>query len=95
MDQAIRYKFSNAQATQCRKLTGEVVAQVLQGQFGIHAAGKDDEVHVEDEAPMTHWRGRGRECRKDFLDHFEHIKARGYKPRRPWSNWFGRSPSRT
>ena len=49
MDQATRNKLRNV-VTQCRKLLEEAVPQVLQGQFGIYASGKKDEVHVEDEA---------------------------------------------
>ena len=52
MDQAIRNKLRNV-VTQCRRLLEEAVAQVLQGQFGIYATGKRDEVKVEDQFPAT------------------------------------------
>ena len=80
MDQAIRNKLRNV-VTQCRKLLEDAVAQVLQGQFGIYPTGKKDEVHVEDEPRMTHLIEEDRACRRDLLDHFDHIKALGYKPK--------------
>jgi len=43
MDQGLRNKLRNV-VTQCRKLLEDAVAQVLQGQFGIYATGKKDEV---------------------------------------------------
>jgi hypothetical protein len=55
------------------------VAQVLQGQFGIFAVGKKDEVQIEPEARMSHLSEEDRAYRQDLLDHFEHIKALGYK----------------
>jgi hypothetical protein len=79
MDQAIRNKLRNV-VTQCRKLLEDAVAQVLQGQFGIYATGKKDEVHVDDDAKMKHLSDEDREYRKDILDHLEHVKALGYKP---------------
>ncbi len=80
MDQAIRNKLRNV-VTQCRKLLGEAVSHELQGKFGIYASGKKDEVHIEDESRMSHLSGEDRAYRKDILDHFEHIKALGYKPK--------------
>ena len=80
MDQAIRNRLRSV-VTQCRKLLEESIAQVLQGQFGIYASGKKDEVHVEDESRMGHLADEDRACRTDLLDHFEHIKALGYKPK--------------
>src|SRR5579863_3311773 len=79
MDQAIRNKLRNV-VTQCRKLLEDAVAQVLQGQFGIYTSGKQEEVHVEDDAAMKHLSDEDRAYRKDILDHLEHVKARGYKP---------------
>ncbi len=80
MDQGIRNKLRNV-VTQCRKLLEDAVAQVLQGQFGIYPTGKKDEVHVEEEARMTHLAEEDRACRRDLLDHFEHIQALGYRPK--------------
>jgi len=81
MDQGLRNKLRNV-VTQCRKLLEDAVAQVLQGQFGIYATGKKDEVHVEDESRMTNLVVQeDRVCRRDLLDHFEHIQALGYKPK--------------
>ena len=81
MDQAIRNKLRNV-VTQCRKLLEDAVAQVLQGQFGIYPTGKKDDVHVEEESRMTNLvEDEDRGCRRDLLDHFEHIQALGYKPK--------------
>lgn len=79
MDQAIRNKLRNV-VTHCRKLLEDAVAQVLQGQFGIYASGKKDDVHVEDASRMGHLGTEDSQCRSDLLDHFEHIKSLGYKP---------------
>ena len=79
MDQAVRNKLRNV-VTQCRKLLEESIAQQLQGQFGIYA-GKKDAVQIEDEARMGHLSDEDRQYRRDLLDHFEHIKARGFKPK--------------
>jgi len=78
MDQAIRNKLRNV-VTQCRKLLEQSVTETLQGQFGILAAGKKGGVHVEDESRMAHLGQEDRACRKDLLDHLEHIGALGYK----------------
>src|SRR6266568_8556185 len=78
MEQAIRNKLRNV-VTECRKLLEDAVGQVLQGQLGIYASGKRDEVHVEDESRMSHLSDEDRTYRKEILDHFEHIKALGYK----------------
>src|SRR5437588_2179219 len=78
MDQAIRNKLRNV-VTQCRKLLEEAVSQVLQGQFGIYASGKKDEVHVEDETRMKNLSGEDMGYRRDILAYLEHIKALGYK----------------
>ena len=58
MDQAIRNKLRNV-VTQCRRLLEEAVSQVLQGQFGIYATGKRDEVKVEDASRMGHLSDEG------------------------------------
>src|SRR6202023_2430385 len=51
MDQSIRNELRNV-VTKCRKLLEEAISQVLQGQFGIYATGKKDEVHIEEESRM-------------------------------------------
>ena len=78
MDQNTRNTLRNV-VTQCRRLLEESVAQVLQGQFGVYAAGKKDEVQIELEARMSHLSEEDRAYRQDLLDHYEHIKALGYK----------------
>src|SRR5947209_17820750 len=80
MDQSIRNKLRGA-VTQCRKLLEEAVSQVLQGQFGIYASGKKDEVHIEDEARMKNLSQEDRGYRQDIQAHLGHIEALGYKPR--------------
>lgn len=78
MDQSTRNTLRNV-VTQCRRLLEESVAQVLQGQFGIYATGKKDEVQIESEARMSHLSEEDQAYRQDLLDHYEHIKALGYK----------------
>ena len=78
MDQSTRTTLRNV-VTQCRRLLEESVAQVLQGQFGIYAAGQKDEVQIEPEARMSHLSEEDQAYRQDLLDHYEHIKALGYK----------------
>jgi hypothetical protein len=79
MDQAVRNKLRGV-VTQCRRLLEDSVRDELQGKFGVYAARKDD-VQVDDEARMTNLGDEERDARKDILDHFAHIKARGFKPR--------------
>lgn len=80
MDQTVRNKLRNV-VTQCRKLLEDATAQALQGRFGIYAARKKGEVHIEDESRMAHLSDEDRACRQDLLDHLAHIQAIGYKPR--------------
>jgi hypothetical protein len=80
MDQAVRNRLRNV-VTQCRRLLEDATAQALQGRFGIYAAGRKDEVHVEDDARMGHLTDEDRALRRYLLDHLEHIKAVGLKPR--------------
>ncbi len=79
MDQATRNKLRGV-VTHCRRLLEEAVSQELQGKFGVYAA-KKDEVQVDDEARMSHLTDEERAARKDILDHFTHIKARGFRPK--------------
>src|SRR4051812_41709443 len=79
MDQAIRNKLRGV-VTQCRRLLEDSVRDELQGKFGVYTARKDD-VQADDEARMTHLGEEERAARKDILDHFAHIKARGFKPK--------------
>ena len=80
MDQAVRNRLRNV-VTQCRRLLEDATAQALQGRFGIYAVGRKDDVHVEDDARMGHLTNEDRALRRDLLDHLEHIKAVGLKPR--------------
>ncbi len=78
MNQEIRNRLRNV-VTQCRKLLEESVSQELEGKYGIFA--KKDHVTADPSAPMTHLTEEEQGARKDILDHFTHIKARGFKPK--------------
>jgi len=80
MDQAVRNKLRNA-VTQCRKVLEDATAQALQGRFGIYAGRKKGEVHIEEESRMGHLAAKDRACRRDLIEHLNHIQAIGYKPR--------------
>jgi hypothetical protein len=76
MNQEIRNKLRNV-VTQCRKLLEESVSQELEGKYGIFA--KKDQVTADPNAEMTHLTEEEQAARKDILDHFGHIQARGFK----------------
>jgi hypothetical protein len=79
MDQEIRNKLRNV-VTQCRRLLEEAITQELEGKYSIFA--KKDQVTADPNAEMKNLTSQeDREARKDILDHFEHIKARGFKPK--------------
>lgn len=78
MDQEIRNKLRNV-VTQCRKLLEDSVSQELEGKYGIFA--KKEQVTADPNAKMTHLTEEEQAARKDILDHFGHIKARGFKPK--------------
>ncbi len=88
MDQEIRNKLRNV-VTQCRKLLagdeqnlekdkGEI-RELLEGRYGIFAT--KDQVTADPNAKMTHLTEEEQAARKDILDHFAHISARGFKPK--------------
>jgi hypothetical protein len=76
MNQEIRNRLRNV-VTQCRKLLEDSVTQDLEGKFGIFS--RDGKVTADPNAPMTHLTEEEQESRRDILDHFEHIKARGFE----------------
>jgi len=76
MDQEIRNKLRNV-VTQCRKLLEDSVSQELEGKYGIFA--KKDQVTADPNARMAHLTEEEQAAREDILDHFGHIKARGFK----------------
>jgi hypothetical protein len=78
MNQEIRNKLRNV-VTQCRKLLEDSVSQELEGKYGIFA--KKDQVTADPNASMAHLTEEEQTARKDILDHFGHIKARGFKPK--------------
>jgi hypothetical protein len=80
MNQEIRNKLRNV-VTQCRKLLEDSVSQELEGKYGIFAKkDKKDQVTADPNAKMTHLSEEEQAARKDILDHFGHIQARGFKP---------------
>ena len=78
MNQEIRNKLRNV-VTQCRKLLEDSVSQDLEGKFGIFA--RNGHVTGDPNAAMNHLTEEERAARKDILDHFDHVKARGFKPK--------------
>jgi hypothetical protein len=78
MDQEIRNKLRNV-VTQCRKLLEDSISQELEGKYGIFA--KKEQVTADPSAKMTHLTDEEQAARKDILDHYAHIKARGFKPK--------------
>lgn len=78
MDQEIRNKLRNV-VTQCRKLLEDSISQELQGKYTIFA--KKDQVTADPDAKLTHLSEEEQAARKDILDHYAHIKARGFKPK--------------
>jgi hypothetical protein len=78
MDQELRNRLRNV-VTQCRKLLEESISQELEGKYAMFA--KKDQVTADPNAPMTHLSDEEQSARKDILDHFNHIKARGFKPK--------------
>ncbi len=78
MNQEIRNKLRNV-VTQCRKLLEDSVSQELEGKYGIFS--KKDQVTADPNAPMAHLTEEEQAARKDILDHFGHIQARGFKPK--------------
>jgi hypothetical protein len=78
MNQEIRNKLRNV-VTQCRKLLEDSVSQELEGKYGIFA--RRQQVTADPNASMTHLTEEEQSARKDILDHFGHIQARGFKPK--------------
>jgi hypothetical protein len=79
MDQTLRNKL-RAAVTQCRALLENAVREVLDGQFGVRATGKTEDVETEDEQRLTHLSDEDRHCRREVLDHLRHIQALNYTP---------------
>ena len=61
---------------QCRTLLERAVADVLQGEFGIHSTGL-----IEDVARMTHLSPEDQHYREQILVHLGHIQSFGSKPK--------------
>jgi Eco57I restriction-modification methylase len=78
MDQELRNRLRNV-VTQCRKLLEDSISQELEGKYAVFA--KKDQVTADPNAPMTHLSDEEQSARKDILDNFNHIKARGFKPK--------------
>jgi hypothetical protein len=80
VEQDTRNKLRNV-VTRSRRLLEEAISHQLQGRFGIFVPAKKDEVVVEDVSRMTNLGDEDQAYRQDLLDHFEHIKAFGTKPK--------------
>jgi hypothetical protein len=78
MDQEIRNKLRNV-VTRCRKLLEDSVSQELEGKYGIFV--KKDQVIADPSATMTHLTEEEQAARRDILNHFDHIIARGFRPK--------------
>jgi len=78
MDQEIRNKLRNV-VTQCRTLLQDSISQELEGKYTIFA--RKDQVTADPNAKMTDLTEEEQAARKDILDHFGHIMARGFKPK--------------
>src|ERR1700690_3912108 len=78
MDQEIRNKLRNV-VTHCRKLLEDSVSQELEGKYGIFS--NKEQVTPDPKAKMSHLTEEEQTARKDILDHFGHIQARGFKPK--------------
>jgi hypothetical protein len=78
MDQELRNKLRHV-VTQCRKLLEDDTRDALEGKFGIFA--KKEQVTADPKAKLTHLTDEEQAARKDILDHFAHIQARGFKPK--------------
>lgn len=78
MDQELRNRLRNV-VNRCRKLLEDDTREALEGRFNIFA--KKDVVTADPDAPMAHLSDEEQAARKDILDHFVHIKARGFKPK--------------
>src|SRR6202142_1900467 len=78
MDQEIRNKLRNV-VTHCRKLLEDSVSQELEGKYGIFS--NKEQVTPDPKAKMSHLTEEEQVARKDILDHFGHVKARGFKPK--------------
>ena len=77
MNQEIRNKLRNV-VTQCRRLL-EDISRRARGKYVIFA--KKDKVTADPNAKMAHLTEEEQAARKDILDHFGHIQARGFKPK--------------
>lgn len=79
MNQEIRNKLRNV-VTLCRTLLEKDIRSSLEGTFSIYE--KDGEVIADAQAPMVHLVDEEeRKARIELLEHFQHITARGFKPK--------------
>jgi len=78
MDPKICNKLRNV-VTRCRKLLEESSFEQLEGKYGIFV--RKDVVIADPDAEVPGLSGEENAARKDILEHFEHIKARGFAPK--------------
>jgi hypothetical protein len=76
MDQEIRNRLRSV-VTQSRRLLEDAISQELEGKYGIFA--RKEIVTADPQAKMPHLSQEEQEARKDILDHYAHIQARGFK----------------
>jgi Eco57I restriction-modification methylase len=74
MDKATRNTL-RITVTQCRRILEDAVAELLEGQFGIHRDGM-----VEPAARMTHLSDADRAYREQVARYLEHLRARSAQP---------------
>ena len=77
IDQEIRNTLRNV-VTQYRTLLEDSISQKLVSKSAIFA--KKDQVTADPIAKMTQRSDEEQAARRDILDHYAHIKARGFKP---------------
>jgi hypothetical protein len=78
MVQEIRNRLRSV-VTQSRRLLEDAISQELEGKYGIFA--RKETVTADPHAKMPHLSLEEQEARKDILDHYAHIQARGFKPK--------------
>jgi len=75
MDKGTRNTLRNV-VTKCRKLLEDAIAEVLEGQFGIHKSGS-----LESSSSMVHLSEEEQAFREQLRVHLDHIKAGGFEIR--------------
>lgn len=74
MDKETRNTLRNV-VTECRRLLEGAISDVLEGQYGIYASGK-----VENVGRLSHLDAEEHAARERLVVHLEHIRAGGFAP---------------